>query len=115
MTKYTNAKINYLLKELNNWVGSEITIEKEEREDLDKNKIKLENVEIVKQIENEDDYVDPYSIELQGKGTVIDKSGKSLKLPLDSYELPLHELHSIEASTEFLTVKTDRATYTLKK
>ncbi|OIJ12742.1 hypothetical protein BKP35_09165 [Anaerobacillus arseniciselenatis] len=115
MTKFTNSKIKFLLQELNDWVGSEITIEKEERNDLDKNTLSLENVEIVKQVENEDDYVDPYSIELQGKGTVIQDGRKSTKLPLDSYELPLHELHSVEASSELLTVKTDRATYKLKK
>ena len=115
MTKFTNEKIKFLLQELNNWVGSEITIEKEERNDLDKNTLALEDVEIVKQIENEDDYVDPYSIELKGKGTVLHQNRKATKLPLDSYELPLHELHSIEASNEFLTVKTDRATYIIKK
>lgn len=115
MTKFTNQKINLLLHELNDWVGSEITIEKKERDDLDKNTLSLDGVDIVKQIVDEDDYVDPYTIELKGNGTVVHKNGQSSKLPLDSYELPLHELHSIEASKEFITVKTDRATYVLKK
>lgn len=113
--QYINKSIEFLLHELDEWVGSEITIEKQERDDLDKNKLKLEDVEIVRQLEDEDDYVDPYSIQLKGRGTVYQKDGKTSKLPLDSYQLPIHELHSIEASSEFLTIKTDRATYILKK
>ena len=115
MTEMTNKSIEFLLNELNQWVGSDITIEKKERDDLDTNKLALSGVEIVRQLEDEDDYVDPYTIQLQGHGTVYQKDGRSSKLPLDSYELPLHELHSIEASNEFLTIKTDRATYVLKK
>ncbi|MCD8501091.1 MAG: hypothetical protein LRY71_04685 [Bacillaceae bacterium] len=62
-----------------------------------------------------DDYVDLQTVELQGKGTVLTSDGKSIKLPLDSYELPLHHLHSVEASGELLTIKTDRATYSIRK
>lgn len=112
---YTNKSIEFLLHELNDWVGSEMTIEKQERDDLDKNTLNLKGVEIVRQLEDEDDYVDPYTIELSGNGTVYQKDGKTSKLPLDSYQLPLHELHSIEASNELVTIKTDRATYILKK
>lgn len=115
MSEMKNKSVEFLVNELNDWVGSEITIEKKERNDIDKNKLALEGVEIVKQIEDEDDYVDPFTIQLQGNGTVFQKGGKSIKLPLSSYELPLRELHSIEASEEFLTIKTDRATYVLKK
>jgi hypothetical protein len=115
MTEMTNKSIEFLLNELNDWIGSEITIEKKERDDFDINKLDLNGVEIVRQLEDEDDYVDPFTIQLQGNGTVYQKDGKSSKLPLDSYELPIHELHSIEASSEFLTIKTDRATYVLKK
>ncbi|MCT8137906.1 hypothetical protein H1D32_09150 [Anaerobacillus sp. CMMVII] len=114
MSEMTNKSIEFLLKELNHWVGSEITIEKQERNDIDENKLALTGVEVVKQLEDEDDYVDPFTIQLQGKGSVL-QSGKTTRLPLNSYELPIHELHSIEASNEFLTIKTDRATYVLKK
>ncbi|MGO4886511.1 hypothetical protein ACJ2A9_02025 [Anaerobacillus sp. MEB173] len=110
----TNKKIEYLMQELTNMKGSEITIEKEERHDIDRNTLELENVSIVKQARDDDDYVDPYTIQLKGKGTVINKNGSS-PLPLNSYELSLKELHSIEASNEFLTIKTDRGTYILKK
>ncbi|RXI97875.1 hypothetical protein DS745_16075 [Anaerobacillus alkaliphilus] len=115
MSEMTNKSIEFLLKELNSWVGSEITIEKEELNDLDKNTIALSGVEIVRQLEDDDDYVDPYTIQLQGHGSVIKDDRSSVDLPLDSYELPLHQLESIEASAELLTIKTDRAKYTLKK
>lgn len=113
--QFTNKSIELLLHELNDWVGAEITIEKQEGDDLDKNKLKLQGVEIVRQLEDEDDYVDPYAIQLSGSGTVYQKNGKTSKLPLDSYQVPIHKLHSIEASDELLTVKTDRATYIIKK
>ncbi len=115
MSEMTNKSIEFLLKELNGWVGSDITIEKEELNDLDRNTIALSGVEIVKQLEDEDDYVDPYTIQLQGHGSVIKEDRSSVKLPLDSYELPLHELVAVEASAELLTIKTDRATYTIKR
>lgn len=115
MSKLTNKSIEYLLQQLNGWVGSTITIEKLERNDLDMNKISLKGVEIVRQLEDEDDYVDPYTIQLQGHGNVNQENGHKYKLPLDSYELPIRELLSVEASAELLTIKTDRATYTLKK
>ncbi|WNF35194.1 hypothetical protein RJD24_12000 [Bacillaceae bacterium IKA-2] len=113
--KYKNKSIELLLHELNDWVGASITIEKQERDDIDKNRIKLQGVEIIRQLEDEDDYVDPYSIQLTGSGTVYQQNGQTSKLPLDSYQLPVHKLHSIEASNELLTVKTDRATYIFKK
>lgn len=112
---YTNKSIELLLHQLDDWVGAEITIEKQEQGDIDKNKLKLQGVEIIRQLEDEDDYVDPYSIQLNGSGTVYQKNGKTSKLPLDSYQLPIHQFHSVEASNELLTVKTDRATYILKK
>ncbi|OIJ13026.1 hypothetical protein BKP37_10915 [Anaerobacillus alkalilacustris] len=115
MSEMTNKSIKFLLQELQGWVGSEITIEKKERNDLDKNTLALSGVEIANQVEDEDDYVDPHTIQLKGNGTVLQKNGNTFKLPLDSYELPIHELYSIEASSELLTVKTDRATYILKK
>lgn len=113
MTKKTNQDIQSILNTLNDWKGSEILIKKEERDDIDKNEFSLEDVEVVRQVEDEDDYVDPYSIELKGRGTVIKSNGTS-PIPLNSYELPINQLLSFEASKDFLTIKTDRATYFLK-
>lgn len=115
MSNYKNKSIEFLLQKLNELKGSEITIEKKERDDLDMNKLVLDNVEIVNQLHDIDDYVDLQTVELQGKGSVITSDGKRMKLPLDSYELPIHQLHSVEASGELLTIITDRATYSIKK
>lgn len=115
MGQLTNDSIKILLNDLNEWVGSEITIEKQERDDLDVNKLTLDGVDIVNQIEDEDDYVDPHTIQLKGNGSIIQKDGSTVHLPLDSYDLPIQELYSIEASSELVTLKTDRATYILKK
>ncbi|MBU8907421.1 hypothetical protein [Desertibacillus haloalkaliphilus] len=108
-----NKQIESLLDTLNEWKGSDISIEKEEKNDIDKNTMSLEDVAVVQQPNDEDDYVDPYTIELKGIGTVLNHNGTS-QLPLNSYELPLKQLLSFEASNEFLTIKTDRATYILK-
>ncbi|UTW69290.1 hypothetical protein KHA80_20720 [Anaerobacillus sp. HL2] len=47
---------------------------------------------------------------------MVQKDGSTIHLPLDSYELPIQEtcIRS-EASSELVTLKTDRATYILKK
>ena len=83
MTKKTNHDIESILNTLNDWKGSEIMIKKEELNDIDKNSLSLEDVEIVRQAEDADDYVDPYSIELKGRGTVIKQNGTT-PLPLNS-------------------------------
>lgn len=114
MTERTDQQIETIIETLSRWKGSEITIKKEELNDIDKNTISLEDVQIARQLEDEDDYVDPYTIELKGKGTVVNHTG-TVKLPLNSYELPLRQLLSFEASKEFMTIKTDRATYVIKK
>ncbi len=115
MSEMRNKSIEFILHELTQWIGSEITIEKKERGDFDKNKLSLSGVEIVKQITNEDDYVDPYTIQLQGKGTVEHEEQNATKLPLNSYELPIRELVSVEAANEFVIITTDRGTYELKR
>lgn len=115
MSEYINKSIEFLLKELNDWKGSEITIEKKELNDVDKHQLSLEAVAVVNQLYDFDNYVELQTIELQGIGSVITDDGKKHKLPLNSYELPMQELHSIETSNELLTIKTDRATYTIKK
>lgn len=115
MTKETNEKIQTIMDTLQDWKGSELEIEKKELGDVDKNTIALEDVEIVKQPHDEEDYVDPYTIELKGKGTIITRNGSAQKLPLNSYELPINQLLAIEASKDLLTIKTDRATYLIKK
>ncbi|WP_026672113.1 hypothetical protein [Alkalihalobacterium bogoriense] len=114
MTKKTNEQIQNILETLQEWKGSNISIQKTERRDIDNNLMELEDVEVVKQLDDEDDYVDPYTIELKGRGTVLNAAG-SKPLPLQSYELPINQLLSFEASQEFLTIKTDRATYVIKK
>lgn len=114
MTKRTNEQIEHILETLNEWKGEKISIEKAERDDIDKNTLSLAEVEVVHQPEDVDDYVDPFSIELRGKGTVVNNTGTK-RLPLDSYELPIKELVSFEASKEFMTIKTDRATYIIRK
>ncbi|WP_078554224.1 hypothetical protein [Bacillus alkalicellulosilyticus] len=113
MTKKTNEGIETILDTLEDWKGSNISIQKQERKDIDNNQMKLEDVEIVKQLNDIDDYVDPYTIELKGRGTVLNTGGTQ-PLPLQSYELPIKQLVSFEASKEFLTIKTDRATYVIK-
>ena len=114
MTERTDQQIESILDTLSSWKGSQITIKKEELNDVDNNTLSLEDVRISRQLDDEDDYVDPYTIQLKGKGTVINHSG-SAQLPLNSYELPLRQLLSFEASKEFMTIKTDRATYFIKK
>lgn len=113
MTKETNENIQSILNTLNDWKGSKLEIKKVERDDIDRNTFSLEDVDIVKQMGDEDDYVDPYTIELKGRGTVISANGPQ-KLPLNSYELPINQLLSLEASKDLLTIKTDRATYFIK-
>ncbi|WP_096199616.1 hypothetical protein [Bacillus sp. FJAT-45350] len=114
MTEHTNHQIESIIGKLKSWQGSNISIKKEERDDTDNNELALEEVLIAEQVEDEDDYVDPYTIQLKGKGTVVNHNGTS-SLPLHSYELPLKQLLSFEASKEFMTIKTDRATYIIKK
>jgi hypothetical protein len=113
MTEKTIEQIQSILKELNNWKGTDISINKQEKDDIDRNSLSLEDVEIVHQVRDEDDYVDPYTIQLKGTGTVVYPNGTS-PLPLNSYELPIRQLLSAEVSQGFLTIKTDRATYILK-
>ncbi|MEG9297678.1 hypothetical protein V6B33_14505 [Mangrovibacillus sp. Mu-81] len=112
MTEKTIEQIQSILKELNNWKGTNISINKQEKDDIDRNTLSLEDVEIVHQVRDEDDYVDPYTIQLKGKGTVVYPNGTP-PLPLNSYELPIRQLLSFEVSQGFLTIKTDRATYIL--
>ena len=114
MSSKSNEEIQSILNHLNDWKGEQLSIEKQERDDVDRNTLSLEEVEIVEQVEDTDDYVDPYTIQLRGKGTVVHTNGKA-KLPLNSYELPIRELLSFETSKEFMTIKTDRATYYIKK
>ncbi|WP_209122256.1 hypothetical protein [Alkalihalobacillus sp. BA299] len=114
MTDQSNEEIQSILNHLNDWKGEQLSIEKKERDDLDKNTLSLEEVEVVHQMDDTDDYVDPYTIQLRGKGTVVHTNGKA-KLPLNSYELPIKQLLSFETSKEFMTIKTDRATYFIKK
>lgn len=113
MAKEPKESIQKILNTLNDWKGSELEIKKEERNDIDKNNFSLEDVEVVRHVEDEDDYVDPYSIELKGRGTVISANGTHT-LPLNSYNLPINQLLSFEASKDLLTIKTDRATYFIK-
>ncbi|OLO40364.1 hypothetical protein BTR23_07705 [Alkalihalophilus pseudofirmus] len=114
MTEKSYEGIESILNHLKDWKGEQLSIEKNEREDVDRNTLSLEEVEVVHQADDTDDYVDPYTIQLRGKGTVVHSNGKA-KLPLNSYELPIRQLLSFETSKEFMTIKTDRATYYIKK
>ncbi|WP_051331225.1 hypothetical protein [Aneurinibacillus terranovensis] len=102
-----------LKAKLDQWIGQELLITKEEDGDIDKTHLSLKNTDI-EQVNSIDDYVLPFVLRLKGSGEVITDDGES-PLPYECYEIPFKHITKSSMTDAELSFQTDRAIYKLHR
>ncbi len=95
------------------WKGQTIRVVKEELENVDQAYLHLTDVRLKEVTRDTDDYLANRAIELVGGGETVEESGEAV-LPYARYDLPLTDLHDVEANQDHLVFKNDRASYTIQ-
>ncbi|WCK52720.1 hypothetical protein PP175_14920 [Aneurinibacillus sp. Ricciae_BoGa-3] len=111
--EHPKEQAHHVQEALNNWVGSEITIYKEEDGDIDRTAVLLQDTEI-ERINPIDDYILPFSLRLKGPGIVIADEEQS-RLPYQTYEIPFEHIMERHVQENEISFKTNRAVYTITK
>ncbi|WP_410511102.1 hypothetical protein PaeBR_13395 [Paenibacillus sp. BR2-3] len=95
---------------LNSHVNQTIVIEKHELADLDIVHFKLESLDFRSGEDTIDDYLD-HALILRGSGNTLNKSGESVPLPQNSYEIAVSGLRFSPSDDKRFQALTDRAKY----
>ncbi|EXG83268.1 hypothetical protein SacsacDRAFT_0233 [Saccharibacillus sacchari DSM 19268] len=104
------------IQALNEWltskVGQTLQIEKQESGDTDIVHFELREIGERSQDNPVDDYLER-ALLLHGSGSIVNGDGESVPLPGDTYEIVLNELEIGKQDDRQLSLKNDRADYTL--
>jgi hypothetical protein len=111
--EHPKERAEHVKEALNKWVGSEITIFKEEDGDIDRTAVLLQDTEIEK-LNQIDDYILPFSLRLKGPGVVIADEENS-PLPYQTYEIPFEHIVENHVQENEISFTTNRAVYTITK
>jgi len=118
---HINSSFDAAVRSLEKHCGEVLWITKKEKSvgrvssvDVDEVQLSLEGVSVRDSgYTDEDDYVAPREVILQGRGEITSKKGK-FPLPQGAYEIPvLGKVTAIEESGE-LKIATERALYTIR-
>lgn len=88
-------------------------IKKEEQDDTDHVELQVKEVGLMEFSDTLDDYFSPKAIVLQGEGMIETSNGIKLKLPEDSYEIPLGGACEGIQKENGLEIRTERAHYSI--
>ncbi|WP_213649798.1 hypothetical protein [Paenibacillus sp. J23TS9] len=105
-----SEKLNSVREWLEKHVQETILIRKEEQEDLDETKVKIEGVEYKESVPTIDDYAEGSSLILHGPGSVLNEQGE-IPLPQNTFQIYVDGLSECDVEEERLTIETDRAKY----
>lgn len=104
------------IQALNEWlkgkIGQTLKIEKRESGDTDIVHFELREIGERSQDNPVDDYLER-ALLLHGAGSIVNGDGESVPLPGDTYEIVLNELEIGKQDASQLSLKNDRADYTL--
>lgn len=104
------------IQALNEWLadktGQTLKIEKQESGDTDIVHFELREIGERAQDNPVDDYLERAFL-LHGLGSIVNGDGESVPLPGDTYEIVLNELEIGKQDENQLSLKNDRAEYTL--
>jgi len=104
------------IQALNEWLadktGQTLKIEKQESGDTDIVHFELREIGEREQDNPVDDYLERAFL-LHGSGSIVNGDGESVPLPGDTYEIVLNELEIGKQDENQLSLKNDRAEYTL--
>lgn len=100
---------------LDQWIGHNIVLTKQEDGDIDTTMIALEKSSFVKRGKTIDGYVSPVALQLRGKGTVPSSQEGTAPLPDDRYDIPLTDDFRIHRDDDTLCIETERAKYTVTR
>jgi len=90
--------------------GETLLIRKEEREDIDETRVRLESVEYDETVPTFDDYAEGSSLILHGAGNVVSGDGE-LPLPRDQYQIYVDGQFDCNPDANGLSLTTGRAKY----
>ncbi len=105
-------QIQALTEWLNGKAGQTLKIEKKENDDTDIVHFELEEIGERPQDNPVDDYLER-ALLLRGSGSILNADGEKVPVPGDTYEIVLNDLQVDSQNEERLTLKNDRAEYTL--
>ncbi|KSU84073.1 hypothetical protein GA0061096_0090 [Fictibacillus enclensis] len=109
----SEMKIIDIKNTINDWAGNQITIRKEENEDLDQINIQLEKATF-EQRDSVDDYIADNVMFLHGTAYSTE-DGEKTELPSVLYEVPLDGIEEINTDQSIITFKTSRGQYAIMK
>ncbi|MDO3410820.1 hypothetical protein QWJ34_13690 [Saccharibacillus sp. CPCC 101409] len=107
-----DKQVQSLTEWLNALNGKTIKIEKTENGDTDIVHFELQEVGERPQDNPVDDYLER-ALLLRGSGSIVNADGESVPVPGDTYEIVLNELEVGGQGGTSLSLKNDRAEYTL--
>ncbi|WP_138420377.1 hypothetical protein [Aquibacillus sediminis] len=109
----TVEEFNDLLQQ---WIGNQIVISKQEIKDLDQTFMKLDSISYSKDTRRMDDYEPMHSLLLHGTGQIETESiqNQTQALPSDYYEIPLEDSTLYHYNNQRFSLITDRGTYTIE-
>lgn len=98
---------------LDQWVGRDVVLTKQEDGDIDQTVMSLEHVTYVGRGETIDGYVSSRALQLRGEGTVQTAGGERQPLPFARYDIPLTDDCHIQHNQNTILIETERAEYTV--
>lgn len=99
---------------LHKWKGEQIKISKGEIGDHDETTMHLESIEYTNNKNSIDGYESKYMLKLHGEGHIQTDAPDPQPLPHSVYDIPLEDKTIYEADDHLLTLKTERAMYTIE-
>lgn len=107
-----NESLQLITDWLEDRMGRNLHIRKEEQEDIDEVHLKLES----KSIENDrthasDGYTGGPALTLRGEGRVIQPGGEQLPLPDNTFIIPVEEIKHARMAGQGMTIETERGRY----
>lgn len=100
---------------LNQWVGQNIKIFKEEIGDDDETLMALESITHVNHTVSGDDYIPAHTLQLNGSGAVENEDDQLEPLPKSEYEIPIEDSTTFQFDGDKFKLKTERGIYTIER
>lgn len=110
-----HLSIEAFTEQLNQWIGKNIKIFKQEIGDDDETWLALQSITYVNHTESLDDYLPAHTLQLNGAGKVENEDDEMVPLPTSAYEIPIEDSTSLQFDGDTFTLTTDRGVYTIER
>lgn len=110
-----NLSSKAFYERLNQWVGHNIKIFKEEIGDDDETLMALKSITHENHANSGDDYIPAHTLQLNGSGAVENEDNQLEPLPTSEYEIPIEDSTIFQFDGDKFTLKTDRGVYIIER